>query len=215
MVLAFLATGVSSAPALRSGPPTFLTTTLTSPFVSADTEFGINGTASGSSGSLLVVQGDTLVVFVASHSSATVHSVSDSLRNGFHAVGAGAYYVDANGPERLSVFAAYNLSGTGFDSVSVSTSTYSWTVVTVVEVTGVAATPLDAVASPSNSSQPGMNPSTVSSSIAANASDLVLLGLGVRGTASISPVGSDQLVQSGTVPAGFNAATGAALRQTQ
>jgi hypothetical protein len=177
-------------------PTRFHVASSSHPYVAANTSFAVVGKPSGSSASFNVSRADTLLVFVAEHSSALVASVSDGRGNAFKQLGPSGYYSDSNGPERVTVFDAFNLTHSGRDNVTVSTSVYAWTVVFVLDVRGVGSHPLDRQANFTNSSQSGQSLSTVTGTVGAHVGDLVLLVGGIRGLAKENATGGDTLVAS-------------------
>jgi phosphatidylinositol-3-phosphatase len=185
------------------------------PTVSSYTTFVNNATATGSSAKFSVGAADSLIVWVAQHGKATVSSVSDSLGNTFTLAGSSGYYLDQHGPERVTTYTSYNISHSGSDSVTVSTTTYSWTVVIAADITNVPAKPLDSQSAFTNSSQAGQTTTTVANSVTAHSGDVVFLVGGIRGPATVGATGGDTLVASAQLSAGYNSETAGIFRQTQ
>jgi phosphoesterase family protein len=211
----FVASGVGPSLGGSGGGLGPFGATPVSPTVLSHTSFDLVGSASGVSPSFVSTRADTLLIAVAEHSNASVRSVKDGLGNTIKQLGPSMLYKDANGAQRLTLFAGFNLTRGGADNVSVSLSLYVWAVVLIADVTNVGATPLDAQSASTNSSQMGLNTSVIQNSVPANASDLVLMFGAIRGPAYENATGGDLLVETNESVSSFNEERAASFSQTQ
>jgi hypothetical protein len=152
-------------------------------------------------------RGDAIVVFVTMRGAATVSAVTDSESNPYSQISFGNSTFSGV-VQGVAVWAAYNVKASTSDTVTAKLSVEKSFSVLAIDVTGVSATPIEALGIFSFSSTSSSSPDAHSITVASS-NDLVLAAIGVLAFSTFTAsVGSLVTSVEVTSPAKYNESSG-------